>query len=103
MVSYGVREVTTRKLLGILLFFELMLASNSAFALEAPVLRIGLESEPKSLKGSNTGNLNDRFFNLLISKPVLKFDFKSRKLICALCTSWELRNGGKEIRIDLPL
>ena len=68
--------------------------ATEARAIEPPVLRAGLESEPVSLDWTRAQTSEDRFLVSFLMRGLLKYD-AALKPVCDLCQDFEVSGDGK--------
>ncbi|OFZ21786.1 MAG: hypothetical protein A2X94_08450 [Bdellovibrionales bacterium GWB1_55_8] len=74
--------------------------TSSAFALEPPILRISIESEPLTFDWNNTRSATDRFILSFIARSLLRYDTTGVP-VCDLCTSFQLSPDRKTLHFEI--
>lgn len=80
--------------------FCLLFAASGVGAIEPPVLRTGLESEPITLDWQQESSPSDRFILSFLMRGLLRYD-EQVQLICDLCKTFEVSADGKSYTFAL--
>src|SRR3954452_13787424 len=69
-------------------------------AIEPPVLRLSMETEPVTLDWNNARSPMDRFIVSFLMRGLMKYDDKANP-VCDLCENFNVSPDGKVYRFDL--
>lgn len=72
----------------------------STHAIEPPVLRLSMESEPVTLDWNHYRSTSDRFILSLLMRGLMKYDEKAAP-VCDLCESFSVSPDGKVYRFEI--